>query len=331
MKKQAVVEKILQDRLQKAPVAQTVSVFSPVNIALVKYWGKRDVELNLPMTNSFSITLPTWGARTVMSVSDRDEMILNGKSISAESQFYQRALSFLNLFRNPQLLKLKIDIEMNVPVGAGLASSAAGFSSLLLALNELFTWNLTRKELSILSRLGSGSAARSLWMGFVEWRAGVQADGMDSYAEPISGYWEDLCVGLHIINSSEKKLSSRDAMQRTVDGSVLYNAWPKKVAHDLTMIKQAMQMKSFSLFGGIAESNALTMHATMLSAWPPICYSEPQTIAAMKRVWDLREQGMSVFFTQDAGANLKLLFLNQDAEEMQKQFPGLITIKPFDY
>lgn len=331
MKKQAIVEKILGARLHQSPAVQTVSVFSPVNIALIKYWGKRDVELNLPVTNSFSLALPTWGAHTTMTVSEQDELILNGKIIEQESDFYQRASLFLNLFRKPAVLPLKIEIKMNVPVGAGLASSAAGFSSLLLALNELFSWNLTRKELSILSRLGSGSASRSLWMGFVEWRAGVQADGMDSYAEPISGYWEDLCVGLHIVNASEKKLSSREAMQRTVDGSVLYGAWPKKVAHDLTMIKQAMQMKSFSLFGGIAESNALTMHATMLSAWPPVCYFDPETIASMKKVWALREQGMSIFFTQDAGPNLKLLFLNQDAEVIQKEFPGLIVIKPFDY
>lgn len=331
MKKREIVEKILAGRLFHAAKTDKASAFSPVNIALIKYWGKRDGELNLPITNSFSVALPEHGAKTILQVNDTDEIILNGKKIFVDSIFYQRAMDFLNLFRHEKSQRLLIDIEMNIPVASGLASSAAGFSALALALNELFAWDLTRKELSILSRLGSGSAARSLWMGFVEWYAGVQADGMDSYAEPISGHWDDLCIGLCIVNTAEKKLSSRDAMQRTVDGSVLYSAWMKKVVHDLSMIKQALQMKSFSLFGGIAESNALNMHATMLGAWPPICYFDPETISAMKKIWELREQGLPLFFTQDAGPNLKLLFLDRDKENVKKHFPELIIVKPFEF
>src|SRR5690606_6915553 len=154
---------------------------------------------------------------------------------------------------------------------AGLASSACGFASLVSALNDLLDWKLAKRDLSILARLGSGSAARSLWMGFVEWHAGVQADGMDSYADALPFEWPELCIGILALSDKEKPISSREAMQRTVSTSVLYNSWPKKVLQDMIIIKQALQVKNFSLLGGTAESNALTMHATMLSSWPPIC------------------------------------------------------------
>ncbi|MBV9576805.1 MAG: hypothetical protein JO149_09300, partial [Gammaproteobacteria bacterium] len=162
--------------------------FAPTNIALCKYWGKRDIELNLPVTPSLSVALPDKGAMTTLTVHDKptDTLILNGKELAPQSEFVERVNNYLDLFRPEKDWHLQIDINMNIPVAAGLASSACGFASLISAMNDLFDWKLSARYLSILARLGSGSACRSLWNGFVEWHVGTQPDGMDSYGEPLS-------------------------------------------------------------------------------------------------------------------------------------------------
>jgi diphosphomevalonate decarboxylase len=305
--------------------------FAPTNIALCKYWGKRDLELNLPMTSSLSIALPSKGAHTtlVLRESPIDKIILNGNEIQENSGFYRRCISYLDLFRPAATWRLLIDIQMNIPVAAGLASSACGFASLTAALADLFDWQLDKSQLSILARLGSGSASRSFWKGFVEWHAGKSADGSDSFSEPLTQQWPGLCVGIIPLSDAEKAVSSRAAMQRTVETSLLYEKWPQKVAEDMVSLKQAIMTQNFELLGATTESNAMTMHATMLSSWPPICYYLPETIAAMQRVWQMREAGYSVYFTQDAGPNLKLLFLQNQQTEIKTIFPNAEVIAVF--
>lgn len=335
MKKHDVVQKIFsmsQLSLRDLPKRDKGLAFAPTNIALCKYWGKRDNELNLPNTSSLSIALPDKGALTTLSLRDHaeDQIILNGEEIGVETPFAKRTKQFLDLFRPENNWRLQIDIKMNIPVAAGLASSASGFASLVSALNDLFNWQLPKRDLSILARLGSGSASRSFWMGFVEWHAGIQSDGLDSFSEPLPFEWPELYVGLLYLSEKEKPISSREAMQRTVNSSLLYSSWPKKVAQDMVILKQSLQVKNFSLFGGTAESNALTMHATMLSSWPPVCYFLPETIAIMHEVWELRHQGFEVYFTEDAGPNLKLLFLEQDKEKIQSVFPKIDMVRLFE-
>jgi diphosphomevalonate decarboxylase len=332
VKKSNIVQTFIPGDLLQKPQRDKGLAYAPTNIALCKYWGKRDVELNLPMTSSLSVALPDKGAFTTLTLTDQasDVIVLNTKTIAPTSDFAKRAVEFIDLFRGQRDWRLHVDIKMNIPVGAGLASSACGFASLVLALNDLFGWRLGLRELSILARLGSGSASRSLWNGFVEWRAGTQTDGMDSFAEPIAIEWPDLYVGILSISTEQKAISSREAMQKTVNSSLLYSLWPKKVTQDLTFLKQALQGKNFSLLGGSAESNALTMHATMLSSWPPICYFLPETIAAMHKIWELRRNGLEVYFTQDAGPNLKLLFLEKNKEALREFFPEMEIVKLFE-
>jgi diphosphomevalonate decarboxylase len=332
VKKSDVVKMIFHKGLITTTQREKGLAFAPTNIALCKYWGKRDLELNLPMTSSLSIALPDKGALTTLTLrnEENDLVILNDKELLTDSLFVQRIKQFLDLFRPEKKWHVRMDIKMNIPVAVGLASSACGFASLALALNDLFDWNLAMRDLSILARLGSGSASRSLWKGFVEWHAGVQSDGMDSYAAPLDFEWPDLRVGILSMSEKEKSISSRAAMQHTVDSSSLYASWPKKVARDLVILRQALQRKNFSLLGGTSESNALAMHATMLSSWPPVCYFLPETIAAMQQIWDLRRNGLEVYFTQDAGPNLKLLFLEKDQNKIKEQFPQLEVVKLFE-
>jgi len=310
------------------PAKDVGTAFAPTNIALIKYWGKRNQELNLPMTSSLSISLADHGAHTAVSLSDADTIQLNGDVVDASSAFAKRLIQFLNLFRGPGVC-FNIAIQSNVPIAAGLASSACGFASIVKALNDLYQWDLNAKSLSILARLGSGSACRSLWDGFVLWHAGVLDNGMDSYGEVLEEQWPDLRVGLLLIDTQEKSIGSRAAMQRTVDTSILYRAWPQKVSHDMPLLRQAISCKNFQIMGEIAESNALAMHATMLSASPSICYTTPETLMAMQKIWRLRAQGLSVYYTQDAGPNLKLLFLQKDHDTVIAEFNDAVIINPF--
>lgn len=332
VRKTDVVSAILAERKGLLPRNQSSKAYAPSNIALCKYWGKRDQELNLPLTSSFSISLGNKGATTELAVSSSpyDVANLNGHQIDWITPFGKRLLAFLDLFRVKRDLHFTLDITTNIPIGAGLASSACGFASLSRALNQLFGWELKDHELSILARLGSGSACRSLWQGFVEWNAGMRTDGMDSYGEFIPDEWPELRIGLLILNEREKPIGSREAMQRTVTTSPLYSAWPAKVSRDLSALKQAINLKDFLLLGKTAESNAMTMHATMLSAWPTVCYFLPETITAMNKIWQLRHEGLSLFFTQDAGPNLKLIFLEKDTQVVHEHFPDMEVINPFE-
>ncbi len=331
MKKSDVVHAILGERRGSMPQNSTAKAYAPSNIALCKYWGKRDTELNLPVTSSLSVSLGNKGATTELSIGSGpyDVVFHNDRQIDWVSPFGKRLLAFFDLFRVRRDLYFVANIKTNIPIGAGLASSACGFASLVQAFNLLFGWELKENELSILARLGSGSACRSIWHGFVEWHVGVKADGMDSHGSLISDTWPELCMGLLVFSDMEKEVSSRDAMQRTVTTSSLYSAWPAKVNRDLTALKQAINLKDFMLLGKTAESNALTMHATMLSAWPPVCYALPETIETMRKIWNLRHQGLALFFTQDAGPNLKLIFLENDIATVLEHFPNLDVIRPF--
>ena len=328
MKKSEIIAKILGQRLFSAPANSLGRAFAPSNIALCKYWGKRDSELNLPVTSSLSISLGNKGSECSIQVREEpvDHFTLNGTVMDLASTFSRRLSTYLDLFRQPKQ-SFAVAMQMNIPIAAGLASSACGFASLVLALDKLFGWNLSNRELSILARLGSGSACRSIIPGFVEWQAGQQADGMDSYADLFADKWPGLCLGLFILNAQAKPLSSREAMEQTRASSIFYPNWPDKVATDLLLIKQAITERNFPLLGSTAESNALSMHALMLSAWPPISYTLPETLSAMHKIWQLRREGVEVYFTQDAGPNLKLLYLEKERDVILQHFPRLDELR----
>ncbi len=305
------------------------SAFAPSNVALCKYWGKRDLELNLPVTSSLSISLGNKGTFTkIKHEGTTDNYIVNGVVIGQEAQFAKRLKEFMDLFR-PHGVHYLVEIDTNVPIAAGFASSACGFASLVQALNKLYDWRLDKKDLSILARLGSGSACRSLFEGFVEWQRGDNGDGMDSYGIKLECVWPELRIGMLMVSAEEKAISSRRAMQLTVETSPLYAAWPDQVAADLSNIRLALTRKDFNLLGEIAESNAISMHTTMWAAKPPIVYSLPETFAAIAKVQELRLAGIPVFFTQDAGPNLQLLFLVEHEEHVLRVFPELEVVLPF--
>lgn len=311
------------------PKENVGTAFAPANIALCKYWGKRDPLWNLPETDSLSISLPHLGATTTVCFSDHseDETFLNGHPASV--QFSKRISEFLNLFRRDPAQHFHVETQSNIPISAGLASSAAGFAALVLALDQLYAWQLEPRRLSQLARLGSGSACRSFWPGFVEWQKGVHPEGEDSHGIPLDCHWPELRVGLLILEDAAKSISSREAMGITRKTSPFYGAWQAQVPKDMATLKVAIANQNFVQLAETAEANAKALHALMLSAAPSIVYAKPQTLDTWQRIWQLRDEGLPVYFTQDAGPNLKLLFLEKDLSDITAEFPNLRIVAPF--
>ena len=307
------------------------TAFAPSNIALCKYWGKRDTELNLPTNSSLSISLGHLGSHTQISHSHSniDIVRLNNKVQDPRSSFHLKVIAFVNLFRRSQTMGLIIDTRNTIPTAAGLASSASGFAALMLALDDFFDLQLADQQLSAFARMGSGSASRSIYSGFVHWEMGEQLDGMDSVAHQLDTQWPNLRIGLIKVSSAQKPVDSRTGMDRTTATSSLYQNWPAQAAADLITLDNAIKQRDFHAMAACAEHNAMSMHATMISAWPPLVYWLPESLAVMQRVWQLRESGVAVYFTMDAGPNLKLLFEQSSQALLETEFSELDIIVPF--
>lgn len=281
------------------------------NIALVKYWGKADTDLIIPMNNSFSLTLDHFYTDTKVTFSNdlqADEFILNDKQ-----QETTKITPFMNLVRQMANKNCfaKIESTNHVPTAAGLASSASAYAALAKAASVAAGLNLSDIELSRLARRGSGSACRSIYGGFVEWLKGF--DDKSSYAVPFMDKvdWPIQMIAV-VVNAQEKKIGSRAGMQTVVETSPYYDAWIQQTAKDIVAIKEALLAQDIDKFGQIAEENAMKMHALNLSASPHFSYFEPASLEVMQKVAELRSQGISCYYTMDAGPNVKIICLKKD-------------------
>lgn len=298
------------------------------NIALIKYWGKRDEKLFLPMNSSLSITLDRFYSTTTVEFTEElreDKFILNNNLGSNEDR--NKISNFLTKIRNIAGTNLYASIitENNVPTAAGFASSASGFAALTAAATKALGLELKDEELSVIARQGSGSACRSIYGGYVEWDMGTRADGRDSMAKQILDEKEwKLTILSAIVATGIKKVSSRDGMKRTVETSPFYKGWLDSVSNDLNEAKLAIKERDFQKLGEVMESNALRMHATMLGAKPPILYWESGTVEVINCITELRLSGIPAYFTIDAGANVKVLCLPEYEDEIKK---ALIELK----
>ncbi|MCB9758294.1 MAG: diphosphomevalonate decarboxylase [Alphaproteobacteria bacterium] len=293
------------------------------NIALVKYWGKRDRELNLPATGSISMTLDTFHTRTgVTWDTEHDVATLNGQV--ATGHVHERIFRHLDLI-TPGRPPTRVVSENNFPTAAGLASSSSAFAALTMAAaaeaGELFS----PERLSELARQGSGSACRSFWGGFVEWRRGIASDGSDSHGTHIAprDHW-DLRMVVAIVDDGPKKIGSREGMIRTMETSPMYQAWVASAASDLNQARQAILERDLDALGRAMERSTLKMHATMLTSDPPIRYWKSTSVWAMDAVEKLRDAGVSAWWTMDAGPNVKILCRPQDAERVARRLRTLI-------
>ncbi|MCC4907366.1 diphosphomevalonate decarboxylase [Microbacterium sp. cx-59] len=282
------------------------------NIALVKYWGKRDAALNLPATGSMSMTLDVFPTTTTVTVEpgrDRDELVLGG--VVQQGVPRERVERFLDLVRTASgsSARARVETENTVPSAAGLASSASGFAALAGAAAAAYGLDLDERALSRLARQGSGSASRSIISGFAVWHAGD--DDASSFAEAVPA--PELAMVVAMVDRREKSVSSREAMRRTVDTSPFYPAWITSTARSLEDALAAAAAGDVERLGGITETNALRMHALIQSCDPPIRYLSPVSVEIFDRVVALRAQGVAAFATADAGPNVVVICRPADA------------------
>jgi diphosphomevalonate decarboxylase len=309
------------------------------NIALVKYWGKRDAILNLPATGSLSLTLAEMGTRTSVRFDDgqSDRVIFNGAP--AEARVLARVGGFLDRVRTRAGISRRASVVTanSVPTAAGLASSASGFAALALAASRAAGLTLSPTELSELARLGSGSAARSIFGGFVAMARGERADGRDAVATPIldhdaasgagagatAGRAWDVRLVVAVTAAGEKSLGSTAAMESTARTSPFYPAWIAASAGDLAEAHAAIAARDLARLGAVAERSALRMHATAFAAEPPIIYWNAATVAAIHAVRGLRARGTAAYFTIDAGPHVKVLCAAADAAVVDAALAGV--------
>ena len=287
----------------------TTTARANINVALVKYWGKRDAALNLPATGSISLTLAGLGveARVGLDDGDRDRLEIEGAAAAGDEA--GRLAGFLDLLRTEANLPRRATVvtRSTVPRGAGLASSAAAFAALALAGSRAAGLRLEPPALSALARRGSGSAARSVFGGFVEWRRGERPDGRDSVAEPLAAvdHW-DVRVVVALVTRARKAVSSREGMARAA-ASPFYPAWVDGAEADLRDARAAIRARDLEALGTVAERSALAMHAVGLAARPPLLYWRGATVECVHRLWTLRKEGTPAWVTIDAGPQVKAL------------------------
>ncbi len=300
------------------------------NVALVKYWGKRDEERNLPAVGSISITLGDLVATARVRVGDTGAARFLGGGEVVSGTAADRMAAYLD-WLGPQLgtnERLTTEVEATFPVGAGLASSAAIHCAVAVAAASALGACVDRSRLSRLARVGSGSAARSIYGGWVEWHRGERDDGEDSGATQLLG--EDtwpLAMVVAIVHDGPKEVPSRDAMRHVARTSALYAAWIEAQPDDLAAMRTAIAARDLTAVGTIAEENCLRMHAITFAARPPVLYWAPATLAAMEAVRGLRTRGCEAYFTIDAGPQVKVLCSPQNVDtvaETMAAVPGVV-------
>jgi diphosphomevalonate decarboxylase len=281
------------------------------NVALAKYWGKRNEALNLPCTGSIAITLS--GLTTTARVRfdeelKEDRIVMNGRD--GEPRVSQRIRTFLDLARRRAgaSISAEVRLESTFPFAAGLASSASTFAALTVATTHALGLSLSPKDLSVLARRGSGSASRSIHGGYTEWLPGSRSDGTDSYAIQLAPpeHW-DLAIVIVITTDEPKRVGSREGMARTVNGSPFFRAWQQSHEVDLKAVRQGILDRNLELLGSAAERNCLKMHAAAMAGEPPLIYWNPATLAVIHKVVDLRNEKVEAYFTIDAGPQVKVL------------------------
>ena len=297
-------------------------VKSYANIAIIKYWGKKDPVKMIPATSSISLTLENLFTETEISFISREEAIektgqasdllyINGE-LQNEEQI-KKITKVINLFRDDRSQLVKIDTTNNMPTEAGLSSSSSGLSAAIKACNKLFDKNLSREELAQISKFASGSSSRSFFGPVGMW---------DKDTGEVSEIKTDLKFAMIVLvlNEEKKIISSRKGMAICMETSTSFDEWIRQSEIDFEAMKKYLSEGDFSKVGELTEENALRMHETTKNANPPFTYLTGKSFDAMEYVRELRKQGEKCYFTMDAGPNVKVLCLEEDFERLKDIF-----------
>nr|AFJ74330.1 mevalonate diphosphate decarboxylase [Hevea brasiliensis] len=315
-----------------------VTAQTPTNIAVIKYWGKRDEKLILPVNDSISVTLDPVHLCTTTTVAvspsfAQDRMWLNGKEISLSGGRYQNCLREIRARacdvedkergikiskKDWEKLHVHIASYNNFPTAAGLASSAAGFACLVFALAKLMNAKEDNSELSAIARQGSGSACRSLFGGFVKWKMGKVEDGSDSLAVQVvdEKHWDDLVIIIAVVSSRQKETSSTTGMRETVETSLLLQHRAKEIVPKrIIQMEEAIKNRDFASFAHLTCADSNQFHAVCLDTCPPIFYMNDTShrIISCVEKWNRSVGTPQVAYTFDAGPNAVLIAHNRKA------------------
>jgi diphosphomevalonate decarboxylase len=290
------------------------------NIAFIKYWGNRDEKLRLPANPSLSMNLG--GLATVTTVEfvegpNDDEVVIGGEPQSGKAK--ERVSLHLEHIRARAGLQLRARVESHnsFPSGAGIASSASAFAALTVAGAAAAGLALSERELSALARLGSGSAARSIPAGFVEWQMGEVSE--DSYAFSIAPpeHWA-LTDVIAIVSQKHKAVSSTGG-HAIAGTSPLQAARAASASERLRRCREALLSRNFTTLADVVEADSNLMHAVMMTSTPPLFYWEPITLAVMRAIRHWRADGLPVCYTVDAGPNVHCLCPAEAAAEVERR------------
>jgi len=296
---------------------------SPSNIALIKYWGKREGQI--PANPSLSMTLSQAFTETRIMVSRTPEMsgIMSINGVKAHpfllklNLFYQWFLKEVPVFNG---LTLQIQTRNSFPHSTGIASSASGFSAFTLCLLDLAS-KLTQVHLpeehffqlaSYTSRMGSGSACRSLYSGYTVWGRTTLIDGSsDVFSvdinDRVNRTMEKLQDAILVVSSKPKSVASslgHSRMNQHPFSGARVDQAHSHLAEALTALKQG----DFEHLGSIAENEALTLHALIMTSRGGDILLDPKSLLLMQRIKQARAGGLPVFYTLDAGPNVHLMY-----------------------
>jgi len=302
------------------------------NIALVKYWGKRDVERNIPAAGSLSITLDGLTTRTTVGFDPdlrEDRFLLDGREAPAMRERVARCLDLFRTHTGTTNFAV-VESSNDFPTAAGLASSASGFAALVVAADRALGAGLDRAELAEFARRCSGSAGRSIFGGFVELGFVPGSDRLQTATRQIlePSRWP-LRVAIAVTEAEPKKVGSTEGMLRSEQTSPYYSAWVESSNDDLAEARSAVERRDFEALAEVSESSCLKMHAVMLSARPGLVYWNGATVECIRRLRGLREDGVAVFFTIDAGPQVKAVCLPEAFESVAAELraiPGVARV-----
>jgi diphosphomevalonate decarboxylase len=304
---------------------QATAIAQP-NIALIKYWGKRDIDRNLPAAGSISITLSELKTEVSIELSDElsaDVLFVNGDENHA---MLPRISTCLDKVLGRNRLRARTQSSSNFPIAAGLASSASAFAATTVAAAGAASLSLGTEELAQLAGASSGSAARSLYGGFAELKNAGDNIALTSLRDLDS--WP-LQVVVAITETGPKATGSTEAMEISRETSPFYDNWILQQEHDLEVARTAIAQRDFRQLATIAEHNCMKMHSVMWASRPPMVFWNSATVRCLQTVRRLQGEGCQVFFTIDAGPQVKAVCLPSDAEAVSQalaQTPGVQEI-----
>jgi len=308
-----------------------VKVFAPVNLAFIKYWGKKDTKLRIPANSNLSVCLDKLGTITEVEFDkefNEDSVEIDGKISKKRER--DRVVKHLDRIRNLAKVKLKAKVvsNNNFPKSVGLSSSASGFAALSLAGSKAIGLNLSEKDLSRLARMGSGSACRSIPSGWVEWVKGD--DDKTSYSKQIfdKNYW-DLKILVVILSQKKKRVVTTDG-HLAAKGSLFYKTRMKFIDKDLLEVKKFIEKKDFRGLGETMERECLNMHAIMLTGKPNLIYWLPETVRVMQAIQDWRKEGLKSYFSINTGQNVFVICKPEDEDKLVNRLEkveGVIEVR----